>query len=82
MAPITERKLTFSLNMNTVLTTVSAALIVIATTGIFAMKNSIVELQKNDIRRIDAIDELQRGVNRLQNKVDEISANNPLKQNK
>lgn len=82
MAPEVESKLNANINLNTVLTTVSALLLMAAIIGVFQMKNSITELQKNDIRRTDAIDELQRGVNRLQLKVDEISTNNPYKRNK
>lgn len=73
MTQATSKELTVKINLNTIITMVSAALIVAATAAVFSMKTDITalkvevaNLKVESVRHGDAIDEVQKGVNRLQ----------------
>lgn len=60
-----QKEITVKVNLNTLITSISAALIVAGIIGVFSMKNSITDLQIKQVKMGDAIEELQRSVNRL-----------------
>lgn len=72
MAPA-EKKLTASINLNNLLTTITGLLIVAAILGAFHLKDTfttnITELKIKQAAMDEKIEHLQEGVNRLNSKV-------------